>query len=466
MPLSRAKPVSVFVLLFAAVIGDWNLASSAFAVRPEALERPAAAAVAEPVAKPPLVLLVGGMTYDLKRPVGPWGAENAAAADKPATYTGMIGALVRSGYQFGGTVTAAAGKVELPAGILAEADLFVLEFSPAAQVDGLGIKALELAGCLKELRLATGRDSVQIVAHSAGGIVARTYLQSALPGVKYAGDVRSLTTIGTPHFGSELATHLGDWLGTRATSLQPGAPLIQQLNSELELPADVHFASIIVRGLGADVKGEGSAYDSFVDHDFLRTLPVDYCLGGDQVVHVRSQNLAIAPCARRYEAATKRPVHYLAVRVEDPSPQDSWPCQTTVHEVSPHDADVQSAVQAFLSAGREAVAADRREADKAVGVDPVAPIELLYARCQARTLLEETADVIHKCSQVVSSRDLELTEFRREGDRIRATFTGTTISRGPLRVLNYTTKIKGDLTLELDAFGRPRGLHYDAKRVK
>ena len=45
---------------------------------------------------------------------------------------------------------------------------------------------------------------------SAGGLVARVYLQDALPGVEYRGDVDRLITIATPHLGSALAEHFGD----------------------------------------------------------------------------------------------------------------------------------------------------------------------------------------------------------------------------------------------------------------
>lgn len=468
--------VSTFVLVAFGCSQAWSHAA-------EATSEPAA----EP--KPPLVLLVGGMTYDLERPEPVFGqvVKNVDGETTTETYTGMLGTLVREGYRYGGVVTARGGKIELPAAFtsatmatkpdaereqvekescptsgLSEANLFLLEFSPAAQVDGLGIKALELADCIKQLRRVTGRSQVQIVAYSAGGIVARTYLQSALPGLEYAGDVRSLVTISTPHMGSDVANHFGDWIGTRATSLKPGAPLIQQLNDELELPKDVRFASIVVRGLGADLKGEGETFDGLVDRDLLDTLPLDYRRGGDQVVHVRSQNLALTPTARRYVAATKRPVEYLSVRVVDPSPSDCWPCQPTVHEVSAGDADVQQAVRALLVAHRDDSESSEQRAARA---EAVAAIGLLHARCRALSALEAAADDEHPCCQVVASSDLALADFRRETGKLTATFTGTARSRGPLRIFHYTTKVKGELTLELDDLGRPRTASHSVTLV-
>jgi len=457
----------------------------------ELVVTPAGAAVAAPVAepKPPLVLLIGGMTYDLAKPEPVFGqvARQIDGETTTETYTGLLGVLVKEGYRYGGTVTAKGGKIELPSDLtaaavatpaavstpinaktdcpttgLCEANLVMLEYSPAAQVDGLGIKALELAECIKQLRRATGRSQVQIVAYSAGGIVARTYLQSALPGLQYNGDVRSVVTICTPHMGSDVANHFGDWLGTRATSLQPGAPLFAQLNSELDLPKDVRFASIVVRGLGADLKGEGETFESLVDHDLLDTLPLDYRRGGDQVVHVRSQNLALTPTARRYVAATKRPVEYLSVRVVDPSPSDSWPCQATVHEVAAGDGDVQQAVRAMLVAHRDDSAKTEQREARAAAVETIG---LLHARCRALSAVEAAADDEHPCCQVVASSDLALADFRREAGKLTATFTGTARSRGPLRMFHYTTKVKGELTLELDDLGRPRTASHSVTLV-
>lgn len=472
----RASVLLLVVLGSATVLSQAaeKLAAENVAAKP-------AAEAAEP--KPPLVLLVGGMTYDLDRPEPVFGQVVRKVDDETATetYTGMLDLLVREGYRYGGIVTAKGGKIELPTDLtpaavgtppkaqtdcpttgLCDADLFVLEYSPAAQVDGLGIKALELAECIKQLRRATGRSQVQIVAYSAGGIVARAYLQNALPGLEYAGDVRSLVTISTPHMGSDVANHFGDWIGTRATSLKPDAPLIAQLNSELDLPKDVRFASIVVRGLGADLKGEGETFEALVDHELLDTLPLDYRRGGDQVVHVRSQNLALTPTARRYVAATKRPVEYLSVRVVDPSPSDCWPCQATVHEVAAGDGDVQRAVRAMLVAHRDDSAKTERREARAAAVETIG---LLHARCRALSALEAAADDEHPCCQVVASSDLALADFRREANKLRANFTGTARSRGPLRIFHYTTKVKGELTLELDDLGRPRNASYTTALV-
>ncbi|MCL4191892.1 MAG: hypothetical protein KJZ87_09105, partial [Thermoguttaceae bacterium] len=209
-------------------------------------------------AAPPPVLLVHGMVWDLQHDDGTWGSPTAAAGGE-TRWGGMIGFLQSQGLRYGGTIRGSAGRVQLPGsfefiapGDPRSARVFVLKFSSPANADGLALKALELAETIRQLCRYTGADKVRLVAHSAGGLVARVYLQSALPGVEYRGDVDRLVTIATPHLGSDVAEHFGDFLGTRATSIRPSAALIAALNNELELPSDTLFASIVVRGLAAD----------------------------------------------------------------------------------------------------------------------------------------------------------------------------------------------------------------------
>ena len=78
----------------------------------------------------------------------------------------------------------------------AGADVFVAHYDwrqPAAE------NSLQyLKETIDQAKAATGRDTVDIVAHSFGGLVARDYIQ----GSQYAGDVDQLITLGTPHKGS------------------------------------------------------------------------------------------------------------------------------------------------------------------------------------------------------------------------------------------------------------------------
>ena len=304
----------------------------------------------------PLVLLVNGIVEDHTKPSQVWG--QLAASDDPDSknqgpshWNGMIGFLEEAGYRFGGTLRPKRCAIELPRDLdrsgvrvrSAAADCFWLQFTENAATDGLAIKAMELASAIARLREFTGRTKVYLVTHSAGGLVARAYLQSAFADhLSFRHDVDRLITISAPHLGSALAEHWGDWLGTRATSLKTTASLLADLNDELDLPADVCFASIIVRGVWTDTSGAGADYDRLVDQEFLTPLPIDFREGGDQVLSVRTQNLRLARCAARYEASTGRAVQYVVARVRKNSAE-------RIHTAALADRQVQEWVRLLLA---------------------------------------------------------------------------------------------------------------------
>ena len=310
-----------------------------------------------------VTLLLPGMQFDLKDPTLSFGT--ARKTKKGMRWNGLIGALNSSGHRFGGVVRPRGADLSLPRcldkkGVVGDprkAKLFALDYSSSANVDGLAYKTLELAACLESLRKYTGCDKVRIVAFSAGGLVARVYLQSALPKVAYEGDIDRLITIATPHLGSTKAEHWGDFLGTRASCLKPSSELVRRLNDDLELPRDVRYASVVVRGVKVGVTGlqdkKQDLFERFVDEKFLSNLPLDYQKGSDQIVNVWSQNLAATNAARKYEAAHKRPVQFVLARVDDPTPSDWVPYDTSVHEVAPCDGSVINLVKSLLCDGAE-----------------------------------------------------------------------------------------------------------------
>jgi pimeloyl-ACP methyl ester carboxylesterase len=368
----------------------------------------------------------------------------------------MIGHLAQAGHRFGGVIRLRGAKLALPDGLDPQATLFALEFSEGANVDGLAYKTLELAACLAELKRFTGCRKVNILAHSAGGLVARAYLQSALPGIRYAGDIERLITISTPHLGSALAEHLGDFLGTRATALKPGGELIRRLNDELELPPDVLLASIIVRGVGTDIAAldfPSSAYEPHLDRDLLASLPIDYRRGGDQVVDVRSQNLRLARTAARYEAATGRPVLYLLARVADPSPADRSLMERSVHETAPSDPWTCLWAELLL---------DRRGRcwSPLDGALKSRWIELQASLC-AYGIIEERTAQRHRFSEVLESHIDRLTLVDQRKDIVQFHFTGRGQSRPKLlAATQQTTAVSGLLELRFDRFGRITGQRH------
>jgi hypothetical protein len=404
-----------------------------------------------------VVLLVHGMTWHNEDAIDIWGSHVGDNLDG-SNWNGMIGFLEdEAGYHFGGVVRATGSDIILPECLdtrgarfePCEADLFSLEFSDSAKTDGLSYKTEELAECIDVLRDYTGAKRVKLVAHSAGGPVCRALLQSALPVAKYErGSVDRLLTIGAPHLGAGIASKLGDLLGTRATSLKPEADLMIRLNTTLDLPTDVDFASIVIRGFAADVRGEGKAYDHLVDRTLLSGLPLGYREGGDQVVHVRSQNLRLAKCARRFEEATGRPVHGILVRVSDPSPRDRSVFQETVHVAAPRDRHVQTWVARLLL--------DDNRYWLGLTATELAESSREQSHQTAFGCIEQKALQRHRLSEV-HELDVETLEFveEQEGKR-RWRFEGRAKSRGMsiLRRFKHSTWVKGTIELSFDHFGR------------
>lgn len=403
------------------------------------------------------VLLVHGIAWELDEEDLSWGRLGYDARGSPA-WSGMIGFLDSKGLTVGGTIRASEGRVILPehldtAGVRVDprkARLFLLKFSPAANTDGVAYKSLELAEAVRQLCLLTGAEKVRIVAHSAGGLFARAYLQDALPGVAFRGDVDRLITVATPNLGSHLAHHLGDFLGTRATSIEPDAAMMRNLNSKLDLPDEVTFASIVVRGLGADVRGKGKPYDHLADHRLLDRLPLEYRVGGDQVVHVQSQNLRLAECAVRYEQRTGRPVQYILARVLDPTPTRLRLKELTdvrVHATAPFDNTVQHLVFGLLQ--------DDAALWKETSPQKLAEWCLWQAKLHTRGLIESQALAIHPMSQVSSIRIDEFEPLDTEGQSREYRFAGRAWSKNvavPFR--KRWTHVRGTLGLEFDEFGR------------
>lgn len=402
------------------------------------------------------VLLVHGMVWDLRAEDATWG-NMVTRPDGRARWTGMIGHLDERGFAYAGTIHPNRGQIRLPDDLDItgsrvsphEARLFVLKFSKYANTDGVGYKAAELAEAIRQICRYTGAKKIRLVAHSAGGLVARVYLQNALPGVPYRGDVDRLITVGTPHLGSALASHWGDFLGTRATSLQPEAPLIRDLNATFDLPHDVRFASIVVRALAADSRNEGEELDELVDMEFLGEMPPEYLLGGDEVVHVRSQNLRAARCAARYEQATGHPIQYVAVRVPDPTPDALSPKSIRVHMAAPSDPTVLHLVSGMLHDGTSLW---RRSPP-----DQLAAWMDWQARIHANGAIEAYTLDDHPMSYVSHIRLEDFALDSSKDGRRRYRFAGEAWSENPwIPLRKRWTHASGRLDLAFDRFGRVR----------
>lgn len=84
----------------------------------------------------------------------------------------------------------------------------------------------------------TGRQKIDIVAHSLGGLAARHYIKF-LGGDKR---VRRLVTLGTPHHGIGYTLPI-QWI-TVARFLKPGSSFIDRLNNPVEAHGEVSYTSV------------------------------------------------------------------------------------------------------------------------------------------------------------------------------------------------------------------------------
>ena len=91
------------------------------------------------------------------------------------------------------------------AGYTRDRDLFVAFYDWRKSVNDSA--RLYLAPWIDRARRLAGADQVVLVAHSMGGLVARSYIQSS----GYRGDVARLITLGTPHRGAPEAYYI--WEG-------------------------------------------------------------------------------------------------------------------------------------------------------------------------------------------------------------------------------------------------------------
>ncbi|MBN1792955.1 alpha/beta fold hydrolase [Candidatus Woesearchaeota archaeon] len=120
-------------------------------------------------------------------------------------------------------------------------------------IENYAIRLKEIIALVKQM---TGKDKVNIVAHSMGGLVAREYV-SLFGG----GDVQKLITVNTPHHGVE--GRVKEWctfLGSRkeCEELGEGSIFLSRLNSK-ELPANIQAYSIRSTGclMEGDKTGDG-----------------------------------------------------------------------------------------------------------------------------------------------------------------------------------------------------------------
>ena len=131
--------------------------------------------------------------------------------------------------------------------------------------------AIQLGGYL-EANLAPG-EQCDLIGHSLGGVVARTYVQ------RHGGRarVRRLVTLAAPHHGTVMA-----WLlpGQAVRELRPGSAFLRDLASDEQQLAGVHVASywtpfdaIIVPPRSSEISVGRNVRVNLLHHQGLVTSP-------------------------------------------------------------------------------------------------------------------------------------------------------------------------------------------------
>lgn len=102
--------------------------------------------------------------------------------------------------------------------------------------------AARLGAAVDRIRAATGAASVDVVAHSMGGLVARAYVCTRGSGCGIA----RLVTLGTPHQGTHVFRRLAH--DPMLVQMRPDSPLLRRLGTDDPVPALVDCVAIYSSG--------------------------------------------------------------------------------------------------------------------------------------------------------------------------------------------------------------------------
>jgi triacylglycerol esterase/lipase EstA (alpha/beta hydrolase family) len=120
------------------------------------------------------------------------------------------------------------------------------------------VSAGKLRAFVEQVTVATGAEHVDLVCHSLGGLVARTYVDLMGGHAR----VRRVVTLGTPHRGIRHAN--GALLGASVRDMQPRTGFIAKLDGA-PVPEAVRYLSIysvhdniVFPGTASSIEGRGS----------------------------------------------------------------------------------------------------------------------------------------------------------------------------------------------------------------
>lgn len=125
----------------------------------------------------------------------------------------------------------------------------------------------EIDRLLRECADEAYEDRVDIIAHSAGGLVARYYIR------RLGGDrkVHSLVTLGTPHYGTYTSALFP--LNTVARQTLPGSAFLKDLNDGPDTQEPIHYTclnsptdGVVIPAWSARLRGARNVEVKFLTH--------------------------------------------------------------------------------------------------------------------------------------------------------------------------------------------------------
>ncbi|RBY95591.1 lipase [Blastococcus sp. TF02-8] len=173
-----------------------------------------------------------------------------------------------------------AGMRELAARFRADGrDATVVEW-PGPGTGDLRDVAEQLDVAAREALDRTDAESVDVVGYSAGGLVARIWVDG--DGAELA---RRVVTLGSPHHGTDLAALAGGFLPSRCPvgcqQMDPGSSLLAELNDGDETPEGTDWVSIWTTQDQTVTPPESARLDGALN------IPVQSVCPGAQLTHAQ-----------------------------------------------------------------------------------------------------------------------------------------------------------------------------------
>jgi triacylglycerol lipase len=205
-----------------------------------------------------IFILVGGLTVAIIATIAAVGLSVTGSKTKAVAQNQPGPVLLVPGY--GGSTSA---LNQLAAALRATGrDARVIPV-PGSGTGDLRVQARSLAAAAETALKDTGKQSVDVVGYSAGGVVARLWIRD----YGGAGRVRRVVTLGSPQHGTDVAALAGSTIGcpTACLQLEPDSDLLNSLNAGDETPAGPEWVSIWSTGDEVVVPPDSAALNGAIN---------------------------------------------------------------------------------------------------------------------------------------------------------------------------------------------------------